>query len=158
MSVYFQCLDIELVGAEIEHRANYGGRFDHLHLKSNSAHKLPFAILVPAGFGLNDLDGAATVANFKRHTGRMEAVGGVDFENYQLIVRIADEQRPLPERRGVVVIERLYHDVLPLADFPSGFIMPDEPGLPTANDPILASSHTKDGGGWYAYKIYVEEV
>jgi hypothetical protein len=161
VSVYFQCLGIELRnGAEFEKRANYGGKFDHILLQSNSAHRLPFAILMP-DIGPWEIESELTpcVANFKRHIGHMPANGGGDFENYQLVIRpMTESWLPLASRRrGRVIIERLHYDVLPLADFPSGFAMPEQPGLPTADDPIVVSSHTKDGGGWYTYKIYVEE-
>jgi len=158
MSVYFEITNLYLENcAEIEHRANYGGRMDAVHLASNSAYRLPFAIRIPTGFGFYDIITTPCVAHFRRHTGHMDAEDGVDFEHYQLVIRPVESIRNPRLRRRAVVIERVYDDLLPLDECPAGYKKPDEPGLPTEDDPIIVSSHTEDGGGWYTYLVYTIE-
>lgn len=144
--------------AKIQQRTDYYAKYDALHLESNSARKLPFSIRVPAGFELDQLPNTPCLATFARHEGKMTAWGdGQPFTHYKLQIRTVDGAINNPHlRRGKIVIERVFHDALPLTENPAGYKMPDTPGLPTADDPIIVASHTADGRGWYTYKIYTE--
>lgn len=158
MSIKFQLNSIVLRnGAEFAQRTDYGGSTESLHLESNSAFKLPFAVQLPRGVTIDELCAYGASAWFKRCVGRMAAPDGVDFAHYKLIIR----KNPCANHHHrflTVVIERVYADLLPLDDNPSGYTMNLLPGLPTESDPIIAASHTREGDGWYTYKIYAVEA
>lgn len=174
---YFQITQLVFDGAEISQRKNYGGKTDTLHLKCNSAFRLPFAIKVPIGLELEKIAEGNFIAQFKYDViTKMEAPNGVNFTVCQLHIR---KMRPsTPRDRGIlpkhtVVIERVRENLLPLADevkedvgsleWPSsekkaawvGYQKPQN--MPTQDDLLIVASHTTDGDGWYIYKIYTKE-
>jgi len=144
----------------------YGGKTAVLHLRSNSHRRLPFEVRLPRerqllGDIFTDIaqNGRYTatedvVACFRRHVGRME---GGDFIKYQLVLRPRGKFQKQPMHTKVVVIERIFQTAPPLGStYVHNFKMPDRPGLPTKDDPIICQSLTRSGGH-ISYRIYMED-
>ena len=162
MSKIFVCTGVEFRSCVVDQERSYGGTRTAFHLPSNSAYVLPFVIR-GSGVRPDEPFDRPVLAHFHRHLSHMPEPGGPNFNLIELQLRPVETVRNQALEQRRVVIERVFEDLLPMKAPPTykdgwrGWQGWANPGVPMADDPLVVSSHTADGRGFYCYRIWTED-